>query len=121
MSWLRRTIGLDAFELLLQTAVTAVLLFVISMTNSHEDAIVGGSVITIASLVVLGIRRQLALRKAERAQLPREQETALVAELEQRVSELEEDRHRLAELEERLDFTERLLAKTREPFRELAP
>jgi uncharacterized coiled-coil protein SlyX len=44
-----------------------------------------------------------------------------MAELEQRVAELEMDSARIAELEERLDFTERMLAKQKEPVRELMP
>ena len=121
MSWVRRTFGLDAFNLVLHAAVTGILLFWIGAENSRSDAIVLGSGLSVASLVVLGIRRQLALRKAEREELPREFEAVRIAELEQRVAELEDDRRRIAELEERLDFTERMLAKTREPARELAP
>ena len=38
-----------------------------------------------------------------------------LAELDAQAEELHELRGRLAELEERLDFTERMLAKSREP------
>jgi Tfp pilus assembly protein PilO len=40
---------------------------------------------------------------------------ARLAELEARIVELEQGQAQLAELEERLDFTERLLAQQREP------
>lgn len=43
---------------------------------------------------------------------------ARVAELEQRLAEVEQERHRVAELEERLDFTERLLASANVPAKE---
>ena len=43
-----------------------------------------------------------------------------VAVLEARVAELEQDRHRLAEVEERLDFAERLLARESRKPPELA-
>ena len=119
MSLWRRIFGLDAFDVILQSVITGVLIFWISATNSHQDAIIGGSVVTLASLVVLGVRRWLALRRAGREQLS-EVESARVAELEQRVSELEHDLSRMAELEERLDFAERLLAR-KEPARELLP
>ena len=119
MSVWRRIFGLDAFDVILQSVITSVLVFVIVATNSERDAIVGGSVITIASLVVLGIRRQLALRRAGRGQLS-EAEGPRVAELEQRIAELEHEVGRMLELEERLDFAERLLAR-KEPVRELLP
>lgn len=51
-------------------------------------------------------RRRL---KGEPAQLPED--------VQARLAELDEMKHRLAELEERADFTERLLAQQREPER----
>jgi len=46
---------------------------------------------------------------------------AVPADAERLRVEMEELRHRLAEVEERLDFTERLLAKTREADRLVPP
>jgi hypothetical protein len=110
MSWWRRHIGLDPFDLALQAVITALLLFWIGVENSPRDAVVLMSMTGVSSLVFLGIRRGLALRRQERSELPAAAER--LAELEQRVTELEFDRARLAELEERLDFAERLLAQT---------
>lgn len=120
MSWWRRVIGLDPFDVGLQAVITAILLGWSSATNSQNDAVVIGSMISISSLLVLGIRRGLALHRARRENLTG-LGTSRLAELEQRVAELEMDSARLAELEERLDFTERLLASSNERSRELAP
>jgi hypothetical protein len=120
MSWVKRVFGLDAFDLGLQALVTGVVLFWISEANSHNDAVIMGSMASIASLVVLGIRRRLALRGGER-RIAGEFDEQRLAELELRVAELELDRARIAELEERLDFTERLLATNKDAVRELAP
>lgn len=118
MSWSRRHIGLDPFDLGLQAVITGVLLFWIGATNSPRDAVVLMSMTGVSSLVFLGIRRGLALRRQERSELPAAAER--LAELEQRVAELELDRARVVELEERLDFTERLLASHGERPREIA-
>ncbi len=40
-----------------------------------------------------------------------------IGELQRRIEQLEADRVRLAELEERLDFAERMLAQTEQPAR----
>jgi uncharacterized coiled-coil protein SlyX len=67
-------------------------------------------------MVVLGVRRHSALKR-----LPPETTGELAAEriveLEARVAELEQGEFRMHELEERLDFAERLLAQAREPER----
>jgi len=119
MSTWRRIFGIDPVEFVLQGVITGVLLFWVTQANSHQDAVIIGSGLTVVSLVVLGVRRQLALRRAGRDGTG-ELESARVAELEQRVAELELDSARLTELEERLDFAERLLAQ-KEPARELLP
>jgi cell shape-determining protein MreC len=120
MSRLKQVFGVDAFDLGLQVLVTGILLFWISQENNYKDALFLGSLVSIASLVVLAIRRRLALRRGER-HATIELDAERLAELEQRVAELEFDRARVAELEERLDFTERLLANSKDPARELAP
>ena len=118
MSWFRRVMGLDGFDVALQAAITGVLIFWIAATNREQDAIIGNSVVVTASLVVLGIRRAIALRNAERSIAPAMVEDR-IAELEARVAELEAERDRVVMIEERLDFTERLLA--RRDVKELAP
>ena len=118
---IKSVLGLDTFEVALQAVVTAVLLFWIGAINRKDDAIVLGSMTTIASLFVLGVRRRIALNKAERGALgSAEMAVDRLAELEERVGDLEAAQARVAELEERLDFTERLIATTSERSRELA-
>jgi len=120
MSWWRRVVGLDGFEVGLQAVITFILLAWAARVNRPEDAFIFGSMIGITSVLVLGVRRRLALRRAGREGLM-ELDSARMAELEQRVAELEMDSARIAELEERLDFAERMLAKQKEPARELMP
>jgi len=117
---IKSILGLDAFDVALQVVVTGVLLFWIGAINRREDAIVLGSMTTIASLVVLGVRRRLALHKGERRALVEEMAAERLAELEERVGDLEAEQARVAELEERLDFTERLIATSSERSKELA-
>jgi hypothetical protein len=121
MSTWRRIFGLDAFDVILQTVITGVLVFVITATNSERDALIGDSVITLTSLIVLGIRRKLALRGGRVPGLSSgEMAAERLAQLEQRMEDLEAAQGRVAELEERLDFAERLLAR-KEPAKELLP
>lgn len=118
---IKSVLGLDAFDVALQAVVTGVLLFWIGAINRREDAIVLGSMTTIASLLVLGVRRRLALHKVERRALGSDEVAAeRLAELELRVGDLEVTQARVAELEERLDFTERLIATASERAKELA-
>ena len=119
--WWRRVVGLDGFEVGLQVAITGVILFWIGATNNRfEDVVVLGSMTLVASLVLLAIRRGLALKSAQRLDVS-ELGSARITELEQRIAELEADQVRLTELEERVDFAERLLARRQESPRELAP
>ena len=119
MSWFRRNLGLDGFDLLLHVAVTSTLMFWVGMSNGPEEMI---PVIIGASLIVLGIRRSLALRKAGHPGLTTgEMEAERIAELEQRVAELEAIQAQVADLAERLDFAERLLAQSASPLRVVGP
>jgi len=68
-----------------------------------------------ASVVVLGIRRYIAKRRGELDRPPASGEYVL--ELEHRVAELEAAQQRIYELEERVDFTERMLSQQRAPER----
>ncbi len=74
-------------------------------------AAVGGT-----SLVVLGVRRHFALRALPPASSG-EFTAERLADVEARLAQLEQGELRLHELEERLDFAERLLAQAREPER----
>ena len=117
MSWWRKTFGLDGVDLLIHFGVTASLIGFVAGTGGPEELL---PVLIGLSLVVLGVRRSIALRTAERRGLTTgEMAAERIAELEQRMADLETAQARVAELEERLDFTERLLAKSALEFRAL--
>lgn len=113
---IKRYLGLDLFDLVIQFGATVALGVVAgSMAAPHEE--VGIALVVAASFGLLAWRRARALR---------EQATTAVggsdriAELEQRVAELEYGQSRMLELEERMDFNERLLVRQRDEAR-LAP
>ena len=112
MSWFKRHIGLDGFDLAIHLGVTLLFMGWAGMENS-EEAI---PVIAISSLVLLAVRRSIArwrLRRSGQAgELTTGEVAAIrIAELEDRVAELEAAQADVAELAERLDFAERLLAQ----------
>ena len=119
---IKSTLGLDGFDLAIHGTVTGILLFWIAATNRMEDAIIGCSMASTASLVLLAIRRRFALRRIERRGLTTgEMSAERLAELEQRVADLEAVHGRVAELEERLDFAERMLAQSSAERQALPP
>lgn len=121
MSWWRRTFGLDGFDLAVHAAVTLIgLVWVVTVNHREDDQVIFSSMVAVTSLVILAVRRRLALNRIERSGAGRVEDER-IAELEQRVAELELDRARVGELEERLDFAERLLASSSERPKELAP
>jgi len=114
MGWFRRNIGLEWFDVFLHAAVTMMAMIFVG-TQGDEEVI---PAVVAASLVVLGFRRHFALKRApaDPEGLSSGQMAALrFEELEQRMAELELAQSRVAELEERLDFAERLLARATEP------
>lgn len=110
---LKSAIGLDWFDLAIHIGVTLLLAFVASSaaTGGHDEvpiaAIFGGS------LALLAWRRSRA-RRSLPPETTGEVQTERVFQLEDRVAELEVQQARFQELEERLDFAERLLAQQRE-------
>lgn len=116
MSWIRRAVGLDGVDLMIHAGVTFSVMAIGSSLWSHGDAEIMLATVSLVSLLVLGLRRRRAMRD-----LPPETTGEIaaerIAELETRVLELEQGELRMHELEERLDFAERLLAQAREPER----
>jgi hypothetical protein len=111
MGAFQRVMGIDVVDFAIHVVTTGFVAGLADAASRHDGE---GFVLMIfaASTVLLGVRRHLALRK--RAQFP--ETTGEVAalraeELESRVSELEQGQMRMQELEERLDFAERLLAR----------
>jgi len=116
MSWVRRTFGIDGIDLTIQAGVTIAVMTVLGQFTSHGAAVAMLSAVGGASLAILGIRRHRALRQLPpdtSGECPAER----LAELEARLAALEQGEQRLYEIEERLDFAERLLAQPREPER----
>jgi len=108
----RRIFGIDPINSVLVVAGSfATVIFVGELTGSGELA-VGTMALCIGGY---GILRHYGLKA-----LPPEEESSgawRAADLEARVADLELMDHRVAELEERLDFAERLLASKNEPAR----
>lgn len=109
---IKSTFGLDGFELGIHVLVTAIVLGFAATFNRPDEARAFAAVTLVTSLVLLSIRRGLALRRTEtRGLTAGEMAAERLAELEERVAEVEAGQARIAELEERLDFAERLLAR----------
>ncbi len=112
---IKKYVGLDLLDLAIHAGVTvAVMVMLAAMMSPMEE--VGAASGAAASLVALAWRRQRALRSAP-ALTTGEAQAERVAILEDRLAELEAQQGRVLELEERLDFAERLLARQREPVR----
>jgi hypothetical protein len=91
----------------------------VDMSHGPEEMF---PVITGASLIVLAVRRAIALRSSARAGLTTgEMEAERIAELEQRVADLEAGQAHVADLAERLDFAERLLAQSPPALKVMGP
>jgi hypothetical protein len=113
MSIFKDNVGIDFVDFLIQAVVTGAFMGFVEMTNGPD----GLYPVTVGvSVLVLGVRRHFALKRRDRHGLTTgEMHAERVAELEQRVEELESVQARVYELEERLDFTERMLARERSP------
>jgi hypothetical protein len=112
MSWFRENVGLDGIDLAIHVVLTGLFLGFLGTIHVAPPAFP----LTIgASLVILGIRRHRNLLRREHVGLSTgEMTVARLEEVEQRLAELEAAQGRILELEERLDFTERLLARQSE-------
>ena len=108
----RTTFGIDGFDLTVHALVTLFAIIVLGPVMELDPSIALG-VVPIASLLLLAWRRKRGL-----ATLPPEStaevEASRLFDLEQRVADLEAAHDRILELEERVDFAERLLAQRAE-------
>lgn len=109
-SLIRKWLGIGGVDLLIQAVLTicAIGIFV-DQPGTRDEVVVFG--LTGLSVLVLAIRRHFALRRGELDDLPGEVAARQLAELDMRVSELEAAQLRVMELEERVDFAERLLTR----------
>jgi len=108
----KRVVGIDFVDFLIQAGGTiAAAVMLSNLTLPHEEF--GVAAAFLGSFALLAWRRNRALKNVPPATTG-EMAAERLAELEARVAELEQGEARLLELEERLDFTERLLVQQRE-------
>jgi hypothetical protein len=105
---MRKWLGLDAVDLAVHGFVTICVAIFLAEANGGEALV---PMVFGASALLFAVRRKIALRKQPPALTTGEVEAERLAELEARVADLEQVHYRVAELEERLDFSERLLAQ----------
>ena len=113
MSAIKRIFGMDAVDILIHVGVTFFLMVLLDEKSPNGEGI---AIIGALSTVVFGVRRHFGLKHlppATTGELAAER----MAELETRLNEMDQLHDRVQELEERLDFAERLLAQAREPER----
>ena len=114
MNWFKRSFGLDVVDVLIQAAVTGLAMGFIDSTAPRPASEGMMMLAAGASVIVFAVRRHRALLRMgqEPIGLTTGQMAAeRIEELESRVAHLESAETRLIELEERLDFTERMLAQ----------
>lgn len=114
MGRFRRVMGLDAVDFAIHVVTTGFLAGIAdAASHTNGEGIV--MLIMAASTVAFGVRRHRALRDAKPfAETTGEVAALRVDELEIRMAELEQGQMRMQELEDRLDFAERMLMQQRE-------
>ena len=114
MSRIRDIVGLDGKDITIHVGLTVVVAVVAGGAggefNYDGDAV--AMMILAASAAALGLRMFLARMNRPAAPVLRSPDA--LQDLDERLYELEQERARLHELEERVDFTERLLVSERE-------
>ena len=114
-TWWRRTFGLDVVDTAIHGFVTFLVAVMLGEASDNEFLALFAVVV---GLVAYAVRRQRALRQLPYAEGEiSEEERARLEDLEMRVQMLEGMEHRVLELEERLEFTERVLSRERESER----
>lgn len=110
---MKRWLGLDFVDLAIHVFVTVCVgILMVEAAGNDEEMVL--AMVFGTSAVVFAIRRQRALRQMTREGFSTGEMTAeRLAELEARVAELEMAQDRVALLEERMDFSERLLVQNR--------
>lgn len=110
----KKHLGIDLVDLAIHVFVTGLAMAFVNEIVLGPDANAITLTIPAASALLFAWRRQRGLKRA--ASSPTglttgQMEAARIEELEQRLADLEAGQLRVAELEERLDFAERLLAQ----------
>jgi len=111
---MNRRIGMDWFDVGIHGFVTICLAIALSEApGSNDDVVI--PVVFGTSAIVFAIRRRLALRRLPPSTpTTGEVEAVRLDELEQRMAEVDLLEARVAELENRVEFSERLLAQHRD-------
>lgn len=117
----KKWFGIDFIDFLIQFGVT-IGVAVAASSASHGNDEVPVAVVMTGSLLILAWRRTRALKQVASAPITTgEVQLERLAYLEDRVADLEQGQGRMLELEERLDFAERLLAKQRDVVARIGP
>jgi type VI protein secretion system component VasK len=106
---IRSTFGMDGFDLAVHLLVTFFAVMALGPGLELNPAIALG-IVPMVSLILLAWRRKRGLATMA-PEATGEVEAARVYELEARVAELEALQERFLELEERVDFAERLITR----------
>ena len=106
---IRSTFGMDGFDLAVHVLVTFFAVMVLGPGMELNPAI-ALAIVPMISIIVLAWRRKRGLESMPTGSTG-EVDAARVYELEVRLAELEALQERFLELEERVDFAERLLAR----------
>ncbi len=118
----KKFFGIDFIDFAIQFGVTMAAAVIAANITGPTDEEIGISLVMVGSLVVLAWRRQKALKQQAAVPLTTgEVQLERLEFLEDRVAELEQGQGRMLELEERLDFAERLLAKQRDVAARIGP
>jgi hypothetical protein len=112
---MNRKFGMDWFEVGVHAFVTICLAIALAeIPGANEDVII--PTVFGASALIFGIRRRVALRRLPPGEpTTGEVEAARLDEVEQRLAEMDLLEARVAELENRVEFSERLLAQRHDP------
>ena len=109
---LKSSVGLDWFDMAVQAVLTGLAMVVVDSfapRGGVEDALMAATIA--GSVLLLAYRR----KRSQALQPDRDQpDLDRLDQLEDRMMELEGAQQRIMELEERIDFTERFLARERD-------
>jgi hypothetical protein len=115
----RSPFDIDWIDLLIQVGVTGMIMIIVDSASTgpgSEGALAG---VVAVSLAVLAWRRKRSLERRGQENDTHPGSPNRLYDLESRVADLEASQGRILELEERLDFSERLLTQQRDTLRQL--
>ncbi len=113
----RSPFGIDWIDLLIHVSVTGMIMIIAESASRDAGSEGAIAAVVAVSLGLLAWRRKRALERRGPGTDTDPGSSNRLYDLENRVADLEAAQGRVLELEERLDFTERLLAQQRDPSR----